>query len=256
MKEVSHHDLRAAERGVQKISELKLVMNEMIEYLMNECGDDIKTQYENSRKNVEELTKCFEIAKVIYMKENKTRRLSQMSWESFVKDARRLKKERLGDIVQKKKTAKPRAKANRNVATNKPVPKRKATPKKSVAKRGTYTVPKRRSPRNISLSSSSTSRLTRKASQMNHSQATINFGAAFGNIQEKVSILRRTGAGCFESVKCSECGVINTNHRCMFEVTTSGYMDGTKRICGIPFCRMCAGARGCEDGVNRCSVHM
>ena len=65
-------------------------MNETVEYLLNECGDDIKIQYKNSVTDIEELTKCFEIAKEIFTKENKSRRVAQMSWESSVKDARRL----------------------------------------------------------------------------------------------------------------------------------------------------------------------
>ena len=95
-----------------------------------------------------------------------------------------------------------------------------------------------------------------RAAKMNNSKATTDFGDTFGNAQEKVTKLRRNAAGCFESVKCSECGVINTNHRCTFEVCSGGFMDGNKRICGVPFCRICAGVRGCEDGRNRCRAHM
>ena len=258
-------------------------MNEMVEYLLNECGDDMKLQYKNSVTDVEELTKCFETAKEIFMKENKSRRVAQMSWESFVKDARRLKKVRLDETATPKNTvANTRASTKRHAVPTRAVAKRKTVPTRTVAKRKavpTRTVAKRKAVptrtaakgkavptravakkkvahrRSVAISSSS-SRFMRKATHMNYSQATTNFGAAFGNVQEKVTKLQRNAAGCFESVKCSECGIINTNHRCMYEVRTGGFMDGNKQICGIPFCRMCAGARGCEDGVNRCSAHM
>ena len=282
---MSHHDLgREEDRGVQKISELKLVMGEMTEFLVNECGDEVRTQYETCGNNVDELTKCFEIAKNIFLKENKTRRVAQMSWESFVKDARRVKKERLGKVtrtraavarpaavVRQRAVARPAARPaavvrqravarQREVAKKKAAPKRKAAPRRNtVAKRNaapkTNTVAKRQ--RNIALSSTSTSsRFHRRAAQMNNSQATSDFGQTFGNAQEKVTKLRRNAAGCFETVKCSECKVINTNHRCTYEVFKGGFMDGNKRICGVPFCRICAGARACEDGSNRCRDHM
>ena len=73
--------------------------------------------------------------------------------------------------------------------------------------------------------------------------------------------LNRNGANIFLSVKCEECSVCNgimTHHRCMFRMNNGKYFehDINDRICGKPFCLICANDRGLEEGVWRCADHM
>ena len=128
-----------------------------------------------------------------------------------------------------------REKQSKNTVVKTRAPtKRKAVPTMAVAKRNavsTRAVTERKvAQRKSVVMSSTSSRFMRKSTHMNYSQATTNFGAAFGNVQEKVTIfqIQRNAAGCFESAKCSECGIININHRCIYEVRTGGFVDGNK----------------------------
>ena len=70
------------------------MMTEMIAYLLTECREEVKQKYKKGSRQIVLLTKLFQICKIVYLKGNSKRKTEQMSWESFVKDARGLKKER------------------------------------------------------------------------------------------------------------------------------------------------------------------
>ena len=93
LRQLDHYDVVDTERGIQKLSDMKLVITDMIAYLLTECGEEVKQKYKKGNRQIVPLTKLFQICKIIYLKGNSKRRVEQMSWESFVKDAGRLKQE-------------------------------------------------------------------------------------------------------------------------------------------------------------------
>ena len=66
----------------------------MITYFLTECGEEVKQKCEKDFRQIVPTNELFHICKIVNLKGNSKRRVEQMSWESFVKDARRLKKDR------------------------------------------------------------------------------------------------------------------------------------------------------------------
>ena len=72
-------------------------------------------------------------------------------------------------------------------------------------------------------------------------------------------IIRRNGAGCFESEPCQCCeSMLPTNHRCLESVPGSGIIEGStkKEICGKAFCIECNMKWGVEENKTRCGFHL
>ena len=90
-----------------------------------------------------------------------------------------------------------------------------------------------------------------------------NFSDAFDDFETYIEPiqLKKTVTGQLESVTYKECvacgGTIPTSHRCMAKVTISAYYvtDKNDRICGRPYCLMCAEARNCPYEKHLCRFH-
>ena len=94
MQQLNPYDVVHLECGIQKLSEMKLVMIEMIAYLLTECREEVKLEYKKVNRQIVPLIELFQICEFVYLNGNSQRRVEQMSWESFLKNAGRLKKER------------------------------------------------------------------------------------------------------------------------------------------------------------------
>ena len=79
LQQFDHYDVVNIERGIQKLSEMKLVITEMIAYLLTECREEVKQKYKKGYRQIVPLTKLFQIYKIIYQKGNSKRRVEQMS---------------------------------------------------------------------------------------------------------------------------------------------------------------------------------
>ena len=288
-------DVANVNRGTQRLSELRLVMNTFITFITQHATSKIRNLYEQGKKKIEILTEVFDSCKHLYTQEKPSRRIEQMSWESFVTESRNWKLRGFPSITgTPQPSRKPRApRAPRQTTISTTATKRTTATTATMASKKTKrktatTVSSQRKKRKASSSSTTKTKQKSKSTTSNANTKTVrprgrprkntidteeaaasfNYSVAKTTQSttarpphpslrptEKITRLRRTGANTFETVKCAECGNIPTHHRCMFEVKVGGFMDGTKQICGQPFCLMCANDRNCVEMVMRCAKH-
>jgi hypothetical protein len=59
------------------------------------------------------------------------------------------------------------------------------------------------------------------------------------------------GRNVFPSILCEDCNRLPTQHRCLNEVTTNGYLFEDMLVCGLAICALCSSNYG-NEGVFRC----
>jgi hypothetical protein len=62
------------------------------------------------------------------------------------------------------------------------------------------------------------------------------------------------GRNVFPSIICKECDHFPTQHRCLIEVTTGGYLFDGLVVCGAAVCVICSAKFG-QEGTFRCVMH-
>jgi hypothetical protein len=62
------------------------------------------------------------------------------------------------------------------------------------------------------------------------------------------------GRNVFPSIICEECDRFPTQHRCLVEVTTGGYLFDGLVVCGAAVCAICSTKCG-QEGTFRCGLH-
>ena len=72
-------DVANVNRGTQRLSELKLVMNTFITFIKQQASAKVRKLYEEGKKNLSILTEVFDACKHLYLQEKPTRRIEQMS---------------------------------------------------------------------------------------------------------------------------------------------------------------------------------
>ena len=136
------YDVANVNRGTQRLSELKLVMNTFITFIKQEASAKIRKLYEGGKKNLSILTEVFDACKHLYLQEKPTRRIEQMSWESFVTESRNWKLRGYPTITHKPKPPKkPRAPRVSRTTTSPTASTKKTTTKKTTT---TTNAPKRK----------------------------------------------------------------------------------------------------------------
>lgn len=127
------YDVANVNRGTQRLSELKLVMNTFITFIKQEASAKIRKLYEGGKKNLSILTEVFDACKHLYLQEKPTRRIEQMSWESFVTESRNWKLRGYPTITHKPKPPKkPRAPRVSRTTTSSTSSKKKLRQKKQL----------------------------------------------------------------------------------------------------------------------------
>ena len=127
------YDVANVNRGTQRLSELKLVMNTFITFIKQEASAKIRKLYEGGKKNLSILTEVFDACKHLYLQEKPTRRIEQMSWESFVTESRNWKLRGYPTITHKPTPPrKPRAPRVSRTTTSSTSSKKKLRQKKQL----------------------------------------------------------------------------------------------------------------------------
>jgi hypothetical protein len=62
------------------------------------------------------------------------------------------------------------------------------------------------------------------------------------------------GRNVFPSIICKKCDRFPTQHRCLVEVTTGGYLFDGLVVCGAAVCAICSAKCG-QEGTFRCGMH-
>jgi hypothetical protein len=62
------------------------------------------------------------------------------------------------------------------------------------------------------------------------------------------------GRNVFPKVTCEECDRFPTQHRCLMEVQSNGYLLDGRLVCGIAVCSICISLFGTE-GIYKCAEH-
>ena len=137
-------------RGKTKYNEMRLIINELLLEIAKD--EKLKKEYEMGNKNLTKLTEIFEKVKFIFQNTHLRRvRLTQMSWETFVRDARNLKHDREKPDEPKRYST--------NYVSEQPTRKKRGRPRKTAKAASTtantmstkkYTRPKHAMPRNAS----------------------------------------------------------------------------------------------------------
>ena len=78
LQKLDHYDVVHSERGIQKLSKMKLMMTEMIAFLLMECGEEVEQKYEKGNRYIVAPTKLFQICKIVYLIGNSNRRVERM----------------------------------------------------------------------------------------------------------------------------------------------------------------------------------
>lgn len=254
-------DLVNIKRGVTKHREMRVVITRILDAIYK-C-DELKQRYASGLQDMTALTdvffKCCHIFKTTSKRES---RFAQLSWETFVKDARQMpvlayKSDGTDTPIvsptpPSQDTSQPqsappspprtRAASKRKKATT-VSSRRKAASKAPAASKATKAkVPRQRTPRKAKKNTTSTT----------------SFEKSFGNGKIKQIVLKRNAANQFESSPCAFCDSMRplpTSHRCLAE-QKGGMLDGENEICGRPFCAPCGDKWGCEGAPYRCKDHV
>ena len=88
---LQYYDLENINRGVTKHREMGVVVSRMINEIFK--SDELRAKYvsETGQRNVNVLTDLFEEASKIFITPKRKERFGQLSWETFVKEARKMK---------------------------------------------------------------------------------------------------------------------------------------------------------------------
>ena len=146
LKDLDSFDVANVNRGTQRLSELRLVMHTFITFIKKYCSSKVRNLYEQGKKNIEILTEVFNSCKHLYLQEKPSKRIEQMSWESFVTESRNWKIRGYPKTVPTPEPSeKPRAKRAPRQTTIAPTSTKRATTttskkaKTTTAKRATNT---------------------------------------------------------------------------------------------------------------------
>ena len=282
---LQYYDMEKIKRGVSKHREMGVVISRMIDQLYS--SDVHRMNYINGQNDMTVLTNLFDFASSMFKNTDiRKARFGQLSWETFVKEARKM---RLRNYTPEKHARKLPENPSAFMATNIPPsasqPDSSLTPTSptdietetttaSVSTAAASTpLPTTVTPTPISPPSPPTARATqrkrkptsktsttkvrkpRKATKK--STSTTPFENAFdGKITQVV--LKRNAANQFIPAPCAFCDSMHplpTSHRCTV-LQKGGMIDGDVEICGRPYCGPCGSSWGCEGAPYRCKNHV
>ena len=252
-------DLVNIKRGVTKHREMKMVITRILDTIYK-C-EELKERYASGIQDMTALTdvffKCAHIFKTTPKRES---RFSQLSWETFVKDARQMPvlayKSDGSDtpIVPPIPPSQDESQSSQPVSPS-PTQSPPSPPKTRAATRRKKTsTASKRKPKAASKAPTAKVRRPRtvRKSKTNTPPATSFENTFDGKITQVV--LKRNVANQFESSPCAFCESMTplpTSHRCMAP-QKGGMIDGDTEICGRPFCAPCGVSWGCEGAPSRC----
>ena len=286
-------DVCMIKRGATKLGEMKMVIDCLLDYIKN--NSDLFARYKIGMHDIRELTNLFHISIQVYRNgKRKNDRIGQLSWETFVRDARAI---RLSSQIpistctttsRRIKQSSPTpisTSASRRIKQSSPTPiststtttrskarklssptptsiststsrRKTQVSKKCIPISATTTCSKARRKRPTLCKKSNKTRKRQKTTSTSLSSSSSTNTSESRNETSKPNHLQlhRNGLS-FISVTCPLCNTIPTIHRCLAEVK-GGFLYNGKKICGKVFCAPCGTSWGNEGAPWRCANHM
>lgn len=257
-KHIKPGDLYKVRRGMAKFRDMKVVVNEIIYEIRR--NDELYDKYTTNMHNSNILAQVFDEVKDMFKTTDlRTKRFSQLSWETFVRDCRANFRKRTKGADPPPSTKNPKRKTrSTTTATNTTTTVPTIPPMPS-------SIPARRQPRRKAKKTTTTTttkttvakkrsyvRKSNRRAKASHAEGNNAFSREFGHIEdpppEKGSkFLERTGAGTFLPVLCFYCKTQTTTHRCLVK-KKGGLIDRGNEICGKPYCNICAWNKWKHEG--------
>ena len=233
-------------RGNGKYNEMRMVIHELENAISK--FPNLEKQYRENLRNLPVLIDILEQVKHIFHTTSvRKSRLSQMSWESLVKDAREMFR------LREKGTAPPPSSNKRKEKKQKPT-RKKRTKKTSTTAPIIPPMPK---PSNLDPKKKRKTTTSAKRRYPSRTKNDDSFRKSFKQTDDCMTLTRVRG-NLFEKVTCAMCNNIPTQHRCTLKINGSKLIDGLdgSEICRFPVCGICRGDYGNEGGACRCKKHL
>lgn len=271
-KHIKPGDLYKVKRGMAKFRDMKLVVNEIIHEISKDT--ELYQKYTTNLNNSNILAQVFDEVKDMFKTTDlRTKRFSQLSWETFVRDSRANFRKRTKGADPPPSSKKTKRTTTATTTEDRRVPTRTTTattvptipPMPSVIPATRRTQPRRRAKKNSTTTTKknqvakrrSYARRTSRRSKSSPAEVNDTFAQEFAHIEDPPPakgsrVLERSDLGNFLPVNCSYCTKNTTYHRCLV-TKKGGLIDRGKEICGKPFCRICAWNKwGYEGGPPKC----